>query len=87
MKLQDKVAVVTGSTRGIGEAIVRLFHKEGAKVVITGRDETKGLSIRKELVKDKSMAEFSNEDTRCIFIVGVHGFKGSEVPFSSPDSI
>lgn len=68
MKLKDRVAVVTGSTRGIGEAIARLFHKEGAKVVITGRDETKGLSIRKELVKDKTMAEFSNEDTRCIFV-------------------
>jgi len=43
MKLKDKVAVVTGSTRGIGETIARLFHKEGAKVVVTGRDEVKGL--------------------------------------------
>ena len=35
MRLKDKVCVVTGSSRGIGEAIARGFAKEGAKVVIT----------------------------------------------------
>jgi len=68
MRLKDKVAIVTGSTRGIGEAIVRLFYKEGAKVVITGRDETKGLSIRKELLEDDINTESTNRDTRCVFV-------------------
>lgn len=35
MRLRDKVCVVTGSSRGIGEAIARGFASEGAKVVIT----------------------------------------------------
>ena len=34
MRMQDKVALVTGSSVGIGEAIARRFAKEGAKVAI-----------------------------------------------------
>ena len=37
--LADKVALVTGSSRGIGAAIAKLFAHEGAKVVVHGRDE------------------------------------------------
>jgi 3-oxoacyl-[acyl-carrier protein] reductase len=36
--LSDKVALVTGSSRGIGAAIATLFASQGAKVVIHGRD-------------------------------------------------
>lgn len=38
-RLKDKVILVTGSTTGIGEAMVRLFAREGAKVMIHGRRE------------------------------------------------
>ena len=38
MKLQDKVAVITGASMGIGEAIAKLFVQEGAKVVLCSRD-------------------------------------------------
>ena len=41
-RLQGKVAIVTGGNSGIGEAIAADFIAEGAKVVITGRNEEKG---------------------------------------------
>ena len=39
LKLDGKVAVVTGGNAGIGQAIARLMAAEGAEVVITGRNE------------------------------------------------
>jgi glucose 1-dehydrogenase len=39
MKLKDKVAIVTGSTSGMGRAIAILFASEGARVTVTGRSE------------------------------------------------
>jgi len=42
MKLQNKVAIITGAGSGIGKAIAILFAKEGAKVVVANRRVDKG---------------------------------------------
>ncbi len=41
-ELQNKVAIVTGGTSGIGRDTAVLFAKEGAKVVVAGRREVEG---------------------------------------------
>jgi len=44
-RLKDKVAIVTGSTSGIGIGIARLYGKEGAKVIVCGRRAEKGQAV------------------------------------------
>jgi short-subunit dehydrogenase len=41
MKLQSKVAVITGASMGIGEAIAKLFLQEGARLVLCARDQAR----------------------------------------------
>lgn len=54
-RLKDKVAIVTGGASGIGEAIVRLFAKEGAKVVSVDLDSEKGAALENELKEELSV--------------------------------
>lgn len=51
MKLKDKVAIITGGTKGIGFGIAQEYVREGAKVVITGRNAETGAAAEKELQK------------------------------------
>lgn len=54
MLLKDKVAIVTGGTRGIGFEIVRKYLQNGAKVVLFGSKEE---TVRKALIKLKEENE------------------------------
>lgn len=49
LKLKDKTCIVTGATSGMGKAIAQAFYKEGAKLVLSGRNEERGVALAKEL--------------------------------------
>ncbi len=49
MRLADKVAIVTGGSKGIGSGIARVFCAEGASVVIAGRGPEGGNRMVAEL--------------------------------------
>lgn len=48
-KLEHKVCIVTGATSGMGKAIATSFVSEGARVILSGRHEERGLALEKEL--------------------------------------
>ncbi len=58
MKLKEKVTLITGSTRGIGKAFAIGFAREGASIIINGRNLEKALAVAKEIenLGVKSMA-------------------------------
>ncbi|NMA32314.1 MAG: 3-oxoacyl-[acyl-carrier-protein] reductase [Alphaproteobacteria bacterium] len=64
--LKEKVALITGATGGIGEAIARTFYKMGAKVVVTGRNEEKLKELGNEFLTIASDVSKSGEADRLI---------------------
>jgi len=61
-RLEGKVAVITGSTSGIGRASAVLFAKEGARVVVNGRREELGEQVVEEIRAAGGTATFYHAD-------------------------
>lgn len=67
LQLNEKVIIVTGGAKGIGEGIVRVLAAEGAIPVIVGRNENENSKLCKELSSGKLeifqvVAELNNQD-------------------------
>jgi len=58
MLLENKVALITGSGRGIGRAIALLFAREGATVFLTARTSSQLAAVAKEIAADGGKAVY-----------------------------
>ena len=62
-KLENKIALVTGSSVGIGKAIAVTFAREGAEVIIVSHNTiNEGLSAAEEIVASGGKATYVNAD-------------------------
>jgi 3-hydroxybutyrate dehydrogenase len=60
-KLEGKVAAITGGTRSIGRGIAEAFLREGASVVVNGRDEAKGATAIAEMGQPERTAFYAGD--------------------------
>jgi 3-hydroxybutyrate dehydrogenase len=73
-KLEGRVACITGGTRSIGRAMAEAFVREGAKVVVNGRDEVKGASAVAEMGGGDSVAFYAGDASKQATVEGLIDF-------------
>ncbi len=62
MNLEGKAVVVTGASRGFGQALARAFAKKGAKVMLSARNESELQQLAKKLKCEYFKADVSKQD-------------------------
>ena len=62
-RLENRVAIVTGGTAGIGEATALRFAREGAQVVVWARNEARGKEMEKKAAAEGLAITFDKVDT------------------------
>lgn len=83
-KIKDKVAIITGATSGMGLETAKRFLSEGARVVLTGRDQGKLDNLKGELSGDYLLvkAEASNlQDSKQLIEQTVNTFGKIDILF------
>lgn len=85
MLLQDKIAVVTGASSGIGAEIARQMHVAGAKVLLVGRDKDRLDACATEISPDRDDVDYLSVDVtdteapRAIVDHAINRFGGIDV--------
>ena len=86
MRLKNKSALITGGTSGLGLATAKLFIAEGARVAVTGRDETAFEQVKGELGENALALKGdvrSIKDMRTIASTVNEKFGGLDVVFAN----
>lgn len=60
--LQGRTALVSGATSGIGKAVAQSLARQGAEIVLHGRDEDRGAALVKEIAAEGGTARFVAAD-------------------------
>ncbi|MCI0812669.1 MAG: SDR family NAD(P)-dependent oxidoreductase, partial [Chloroflexi bacterium] len=62
MRLENKVAIITGAARGMGAEEARLFGREGAGVVVADMNEEDGKKVESQIAEAGGRALFVQND-------------------------
>ncbi|MDO5824516.1 SDR family NAD(P)-dependent oxidoreductase [Methanobrevibacter sp.] len=88
-KLDGKVAIVTGSTSGMGRDSAKLFAAEGAKVVVTGRNEERAKAVVDDIKSEGNeaiyvIADMGNvDDIKKIFDTTIEEYGTVDILFNN----